>query len=883
MCGIAGYYGLSEDKSLLETMNAAQAHRGPDGKGIFTHGQVGLAHVRLAIIDRAHGQQPLFNKDKTLALVYNGEIYNYKELKDELEQAGYEFKTNSDTEVIVHAYAAWGEEAFDRFNGMFAFALYDENADRLLLVRDHFGIKPLYYANLGDIKKPQILFASEIKTLLASSKIDKKPNERTIYRYLRFRIHEESPETFFDGINKLMPGEMLILDKKGVSLKRYTRLDEELVDLSKQNKTYDSDAAAEYSKRLKESIKIRLMSEVPVGTSFSGGLDSSTVVAAINDLRKENKAATSSVGSKQNTFSAVFPNSINDEEVYVDALLQRCGNDVEAHKILPTADEFMQDLTDFVKTQEEPLISTGPYAQYKVMQEAQKHVTVLLDGQGADETMAGYVPYYFVYLRQLKSRGQWGKLFVEIFKSLDIFVRFAKVNLREKILRKKSVRVLDLMDRHFRAKYRTEKFDIVSDNLKMRLIDDTFYHSLPSLLRYEDKNTMRFGLEGRVPFLDKEVIKYLFSLSDEAIIKDGWNKRILRDATSDLLPEMINRRRNKIGFTTPEHEWFLQLKNQIYSIFLSESFANRPYFNRSLVLEAFEGFIKDKNDANSMLFWRILNVELWLREFFDPKVEVEEKPKKIKTDLQPNEDKKLDINVDGQEFRRYALRTDLVSAKDNLSDFITKRLKDFHNIISSSKEHSGFAEKEWYLFVSEKIVAITQGRSYFLWDIEPGWWARFLSRRVTRTPNGIGLGSPWTMQLAIQEVGLSRILYASIAGAIGKAFGKRGVFYNTVGSDIRAIDGPTEYSAYPSNVSAKLAPKDPDQVAQKLSEAIRESLPKSVTKLFKGCVIIDSNDIGRNVLGKDVKEADKLFEDIFADNPLGQAGEQTPLAVVVKK
>lgn len=881
MCGIAGYFGLPENKPLLKTMNDAQAHRGPDGEGFYVQGSVGLAHLRLAIIDRAHGEQPLFTKDKSLSLVYNGEIYNYLELREELEQAGYEFTTQSDTEVVLQAYAAWGAAAFDRFNGMFALAIYDKAADELVLARDHFGIKPLYFANIGTADKPQVLFASEIKALLATGKVAKKPNERTIYRYLRFRIHEDSDQTFFEGITKLMPGEMMTIKKSGMEITRYTKLDEELVALAAKNEPYDEKTPEEYRAQLMHAIKIRLQSEVPVGTSFSGGLDSSTVVAAINELMHQDKKATKSVGARQNTFSAVFPNSANDEEHYVDVLLERCKGDVTAHKIKPNADEFVKDLEDFIRTQEEPLISTGPYAQYKVMEEATKHVTVLLDGQGADETMAGYIPYYFVYLRQLKARGQWGKLIAEVMSSLDIFLRFARVNLMGRILRKQAVPAASLLAKEFKHRHKNERFDVVQDNLKLRLIDDVFYHSLPSLLRYEDKNTMRFSLEGRVPFLDKEVVKYLFSQSDEAIIKAGWNKRILRDATRGLLPDLINRRRNKIGFTTPEHEWFMRLKNRFYYIFLSESFANRPYFNQQAVLEAFEGFIKGKNDTNSMLFWRLLNVELWLREYFDEKVEAA--PEREKTDVEPNQDKQLDITVDGQEYRRYPLKTDLVKAGDDLTVFVTARLKRFFAQLTQEKNHANYADKEWHLLISEKIVAITQGRSYFVWDIQPSWWARFLSKRVTRTPYGIGLGSPWTMQLAIQEVGLLRILYAAIGGAVGKAFGKRGVFYNLVGSDIRAIDGPTEYSVYPSNVSAKLAPKDPDLVARQLSAAIREALPKKIAAQFQGTVVIDSNDIGRNVLGKDVEAADKLFEDIFGDNPLGQGGEQTPLAVVVKK
>ncbi len=879
MCGIAGYYNLDDgSEKLLKSMNAAQAHRGPDGEGYYVDGPVGLAQLRLAIIDREHGVQPLYNKDKSLVIIYNGEVYNYLELRRELEAEGFEFATQSDTEVVLQAYAAWGNAAFDKLNGMFALAIHDKKAGKLVLARDHFGIKPLYMARPA---KGQLMFASEIKPLLETGLIEKKPNDRTIYRYLRFRIHEDSSETFFEGITKLMPGEVLELSESGEKLSSYTTLKADLKRLASENKPYSAETAAEYKQRLTDSIKARLQSEVPVGTSFSGGLDSSTVVAVINQLMKDDKGSAKSVGARQNTFSAIFPGSANDEEKYVDSLLEKVGDSVTAHKIKPDADMFVKDLEDFIRTQEEPLISTGPYAQYKVMQEATNHVTVLLDGQGADEIMAGYIPYYFVYLKQLKARGQWGKLASEIISSSDIFYRFARVNLRERILRKTPVRVAQLINRDFSKKFAGEKFETTPDNLKLRLIEDTFSNSLPSLLRYEDKNTMRFSLEGRVPFLDKDVLKFLFALDDESIIKGGWNKRILRDATRDLLPPMINRRRNKIGFTTPEHEWFMRLKNRFYGIFLSEEFVNRPYWDAQAIAEAFEGFIKGKNDSNSLLYWRFLNVELWLREFFDEKVE--EEPKREKLDTEPNEDKPLDIKAGDGEYRRYPLRTDFVTAKDNLQDFVTARVQKFFDNLSADKAHAEYKSHDWYFLISEKIVAITQGRSYFVWDITPGWWARFLSRRVTKTPYGIGLGSPWTMQLAIQEVGLPKILYASIGGAIGKVIGKRGTFYNLVGSDIRAIDGPTEYSVYPSNVSAKLAPKDPDLVAQQLTEAIRAVVPKTAAEHFKGVVVIDSNDIGRNVLGQNTSEDEKLFEDIFGDNPLGQADQRTPLCIVFKK
>lgn len=617
MCGIAGYFGYKPNQTLLERMSDAQAHRGPDGYGYFTEQTTGLGHRRLAIIDRAHGQEPLFSPDKNLVISYNGEIYNYKELRAELEKLGFAFTTQTDTEVIVQAYAAWGVEAFDRFNGMFAFALYDRKANKLVLARDHFGIKPLYFTNLGSAKKPKILFASEIKALLASGDITPKPNDRAIYRYLRFRIHDESKETFFAGIYKLMAGEYMVLDADGMKIDTFTSLPQVLAKKAKTPKPYTPEETARYKKAFTEAVRIRLMSEVPVGTCLSGGLDSSAVTLTINDLFFRNDDSAESVGKVQNTFSAVFPGSINDEEKYVDAVVERCKGDVKVHKVYPTSEQFSEDLTDFVRTQEEPTISTAQYAQWKVMQEAANHVTVLLDGQGADEMLTGYYAYFLVYLRQLRSRKQWGKLAWEIITSADILLRAIRFTLLDILSFRRKVSVMSLLKSDFKSAHNSETYGATPNDLRVRFIEDIFFNSLPALLRYEDRSSMRFSLEGRVPFLDKDVTTYLFSLSDEAIIKNGWNKRIVRDALKDLLPPLVHRRRNKVGFTTPEVEWFKKLSPEFKQIFASSEFGARPYFDQKVVLDEFESFLQDKSRADSMMFWRLLNVELWLREFID--------------------------------------------------------------------------------------------------------------------------------------------------------------------------------------------------------------------------------------------------------------------------
>ncbi|GAA1488547.1 asparagine synthase (glutamine-hydrolyzing) [Brachybacterium sacelli] len=910
MCGISGSYGFGADsEGIARRMNSALAHRGPDGEGLFVDGQTALAHRRLSIIDVAGGAQPMTTADGRYTIVYNGETYNYLELRAELESLGHTFRTASDTEVLLEAHAEWGTAAYDRFNGMFAFAIHDAETGTVTIARDHFGIKPLYYwidprTEAAAAGRPQVLFGSEIRALLAAQRFEAAPDDRAVYRYLKFRVQDDDSQTFFHGVRRLMPGQVLEISAEGTSITPFTSLQEELREIAgRPSRPYGPEVVTEYRERFQDAVRLRLQSEVPVGTSLSGGLDSSAVAAVIaRHLREQPQDESfSAVGARQNTFSAVFPNSSNDEERYVDALLEDYTGQITAHKIHPQPTSFLEDVRDFVRTQEEPIISTGPYAQYAVMREASDHVTVLLDGQGADEMMAGYNPYFYVYLRQLRRQKRFKELAGELVGSRDILRKLA----RTKYSGRTSVPIEALLNSGFVAEHSAEKVTSVQDDLKERLLEDTFRSSLPSLLRYEDKNTMRFSIEGRVPFVDKELLKFLFSLDESAIIHDGWNKRILRESMDGILPDAISRRRNKIGFTTPEGEWFRTIAPELLEIFTSESFASRPYFDAPSVIALFEDYIAHPGNHGTMMFWRLLNVELWMRTFFDdtesssrslgdeaaaeelaaleasappvaePEVEVP------KSDYDANADKQLDLvsDSDRHTWRRLPLQTELVAREDDLETLVRERVERFAATLPADVVPTG---SPWYFVISEKIIAITQGRSWFTWEIRPRPAAKILSRFVTRTPAGIGLGDPTTMELAIREVGLPRVVAASAAGAAGKVIGKRGLFYEVVGANVRAIDGPTPYSAFPSNVSAKLPPKDPDAVAATLSAAIRGAdIPAALRDSFVGTVVMDANDIGRNVLGSDVSTPYERLEATFADNPLGQGRQRTPLAILV--
>lgn len=601
MCGIAGYYGF-EGKELIPQFSKGLFHRGPDGEGVFIDTNVGLLNRRLAIIDIHGGAQPLYNEDHTIVTVYNGEIYNYRELRQELEKTGHAFKTNSDTEIIVHSFEQWGVAGFSRFDGMFAIALYDKKKRSLFLARDQFGIKPLYYL----IHHNRVIFSSEIKPLLCAGLIRAEVNERVLYRYLQYRVHDDREDTFFKGISRLMPGETKELNM--INGKLHVKNDKLTIQKTKNS-------TQPFDQLLNEAIKKRLISEVQVGTCLSGGLDSSTIVAIVNNLIDEKKSEARSVGKKQNTFSAVFPEYSNNEERYVDALLKQYQS-ISSHKIKPTSKQFINEITDFVRTQEEPTISTGPYAQYCVMREAKKKITVLLDGQGVDEMMAGYIPYYVVFLNELLKRRQFFRICKEILASFDVFLPLIIQKIKEKIGILRTVSMQSLLSRSFIRSNKNERFAVINDDLQKRLQEDIFKNSLQALLRYEDRNSMRFSIEGRVPFLDNDIYVFISSLPSDMIIRNGWNKFVLRESIQNRVPEMIRKRRNKIGFTTPEYAWFHEQKDWVMSIFRSESFTSRKYFNQKAVVKAFNDFINKKN-SDTLVFWRILNTELWMREFID--------------------------------------------------------------------------------------------------------------------------------------------------------------------------------------------------------------------------------------------------------------------------
>ncbi|MEK7127619.1 MAG: asparagine synthase (glutamine-hydrolyzing), partial [Patescibacteria group bacterium] len=403
MCGIYGFIGFKDDK-LLEEMGKSLAHRGPDDQDFYQKDLVNLGYRRLSIIDVKKSFQPLYNEDKSIVLLFNGEIYNFKELRGKLSK--HKFTTDGDGETVIHWYEEYGLEGLKELNGMFAISLYDIKKQKVYLIRDHFGIKPLYYTT------DPFIYASEIKAIL--KKIKPKPNNKVIQKYLLTRAHDDTEETFFESIKRVPSGSYLEFDLKTEKhiIKRFWSLSG-LDPCSDKGPTLVS----RFKELFLDSVKLRLISEVPVGTALSGGLDSSAVVCTVPNLK---------------TFSAVFPNEINNEEAYVDEVVRRTG--VRAYKIYPKVEEFWQDIEKLISFQDEPMISTGPYAQWKVMEKAHAEgIKVIIDGQGADEMLAGYIPYHFVYFKELFNQKKYWQLVKEIIFSWDLIIPLIKDKFKSRV------------------------------------------------------------------------------------------------------------------------------------------------------------------------------------------------------------------------------------------------------------------------------------------------------------------------------------------------------------------------------------------------------------------------------------------------------------------
>ncbi|MCT8336981.1 asparagine synthase (glutamine-hydrolyzing) [Methanoculleus sp. Afa-1] len=601
MCGIAGQFALNgedADPALVGAMAERLAHRGPDGEGTFFSGPIGLAHRRLAIIDLSdEGRQPMGSEDGTLQIVFNGEIYNYPEIREELSAAGHRFASATDTEVILHAYEEWGRDCLARFNGMWAFALWDGRRRELFCARDRLGVKPFYYTLIDG----SFLFASEIKALRAHPDVGRQPNDRMLSTFLAWGVADHTGETMYDGVFQLPPAHTVVVSEEGVGEpKRYWDF-----AVSGAPGGADDEAAAQSVRALlTDAVRLRLRSDVPVGTCLSGGIDSSTVTALINGLLLAESPE--SVGERQKTFSVSFDDPLFDESRYIDTVV--AATDVASRRTTPGTDGLWEDIERLLYMQDEPFASLSIYAQYCVMRLASGEVKVVLDGQGADEQLGGYIAYQAPYIRGLLRRGDVLAALREGVGSARRHRSFFSWAAAQSRVRSER-----------RGLLRGDAPEVLryAGSLEEVLKREVTASNLPLLLHWEDRNSMAFSVEARVPFLDYRLVEHLAALPLDQKIRGGVTKYVLRQAIRGLVPDAVRCRMDKMGFVTPEEVWMKgELAPRILDLFSTPEFRERPYWDAERVLENYREFLEGKSPYSTE-FWRIACAEMWLRQF-DP-------------------------------------------------------------------------------------------------------------------------------------------------------------------------------------------------------------------------------------------------------------------------
>ncbi|MBX2912904.1 MAG: asparagine synthase (glutamine-hydrolyzing) [Cyclobacteriaceae bacterium] len=643
MCGITAIYNKSGLTALnLVSTNSIVSHRGPDDEGYLLwdwdnklqmYGgrdtalqtlkayqyptipedtkdwKVGLGHRRLSILDLSPGgHQPMVLEEAGLAITFNGEIYNFIELRKELEQLGHQFKSGSDTEVILHAWATWGEQALHRFNGMFSFVLLDTRQQKLYAVRDRFGVKPLYYTQTPGY----MAFASEVKQLRTLPAYRFQLDEQIAYEYLRYSLIDHSSQTFDVGIAQVMPGTMVTVDISTGDFKTS-------VWYTLQPKTWkgtEHEACDHFFELLKDSVKLRMHSDVPVGSALSGGLDSSTIVCLMREVLTDQGAADHLI----KTITSCQEDKRYDEWGYANEVVDKVN--AGAHKVFPSFEKLQHDLEKMMWHMDYPFGSTSQFSQWCVFEEAKKQgLTVMINGQGADEQLAGYggndMALYTGLLGQLKWRelsreirsyrqykGHWPTGFV--LGALQYYMpAIVRKWVPDKYLVRKRVAQSWIIDNGY------VPFSGWPGSLRESLYNQVAKLPLPSLLRYEDRNSMAFSVESRVPFMDYRLIEFTMGLPENLVYRNGERKYILRKSFRGKVPDNVLARKDKMGFVSAEErwikqegkEWFVKQMDEIQSNGLIRMERALDQFNR--VAEGKAGFNFD--------FWRMINFSAFLK------------------------------------------------------------------------------------------------------------------------------------------------------------------------------------------------------------------------------------------------------------------------------
>jgi asparagine synthase (glutamine-hydrolysing) len=664
MCGISGIVRLHEgNTSDILRMNSVIRHRGPDDEGFLLLDNVGelhvmggddtskeawasdygytpksrirensdrlsvmaLGHRRLSILDlSAAGHQPMSFLDGRYWIVFNGEIYNYHEIRNELQDKGYRFITRTDTEVVLAAYAEWSEKCLERFVGMWSFAIYDHKLNEIFLSRDRYGIKPMYY---WFSPEGSFCFGSEIKQFTVCRGWEAVMNSQRVYDYLFYSFTDHTDETMFSGVYQLPAGSYFRSDIKDIRKNGGERIRSErwYKPVRKPYAGSFKEATAAFRSLFEQAVREHLMADVPVGTALSGGLDSSSIVCEVNRILRNSGNA-----ELQQTFSSCAVDERYDEKRWMDIVTEHTK--VDSHIIYPQLQDALDTTSDLIWYQDEPYQSQSAFLGYSVFGLARKNgVKVLLNGQGADEYLGGYGQFsgarYAGMVRQLK----WRSLMTDIRNLRKVrpvtnatLLRHISYHLIPEILKGRIVNmtgsagfIREIVNIGKLGVSYTHPYDVIP--VKMNSVPEisehlTFYSTLPKYLRWEDRNSMAHSVEARVPFLDHRLVEFAYSLPEDYLEKDGITKRVMREAMHDLLPEKIKNRKDKMGFTTPEELWVRKERPEHFRKKILEASSVTDGIIKSGSVDYFDRIVRGEVPFD-FTYWRIILFSEWMKKF----------------------------------------------------------------------------------------------------------------------------------------------------------------------------------------------------------------------------------------------------------------------------
>lgn len=627
MCGINGFlilnHGFSENKiqglkEKIDVMNDLIIHRGPDSGGKYFKNNVGFGFRRLSIIDLTnHANQPMLSPDNEIALVFNGEIYNYVEIREDLIKKGYLFFTESDTEVILNSYKEYGEDCVQFFNGMWAFAIFDFKKNKLFCSRDRLGVKPFYYCTDGDV----FFFSSELKALHAACNLD-KANRPKVYEYLAYGYRVNDGETFFENCSELLPGTNLVIEGPVIETKKYWELKEGLF-------VHDPKLSLEqeYINLLEDSIKLRYRSDVPVAILLSGGLDSTAIAKITDQLIDKGEIGQTDI----HAYIASFPNFEDDETEIAREFIKTCKH-IKLFEMQMDSKDLSLNFEKTLAELDHPLGSFASIAHNNIMRLCKKEgIKVVLNGQGSDEAFAGYVRYIsgvFLVSELQKSPKSFLKefnalnklngyskkfLFSQMFKATinQSTASFLRAKYQEKSLSVLNKSFVSASKGHFKKEY---KFGFNGDNFTNYLLHQIKDQGINTILHYEDVSSMHQSIEIRSPFMDYRLMEFAFSIPNKLKFSEGITKKIQRDTIGKSLPKSITENRKKIGFKTPFLDYLKNdevFKKTIHKILNSTSFNSRSIWEPELIRKNFE----NPSQNPEFPYWRIINLEVWAKSY----------------------------------------------------------------------------------------------------------------------------------------------------------------------------------------------------------------------------------------------------------------------------